>query len=228
MNLYETTFIVNPQADDVSIDRQVKSITDMISSNGGKILREDRMGTRRLAYDIQGLTQGYYTSIVFEAPPEIPSLLSRHYRLEEPYIRHLTVLFEGPLDSEVAAVEEAAGKLESKATETAPEKPASDEIDAAPKPEPVEAGVDSESKPPDSVPASPVMDTPTESSDAASEIETVTEEPVKLEEETKAEPVAETTSGVEGADAAKTEAPSDDSTPDDLSRSPDQDEEEEL
>jgi len=103
VNLYETTFIVNPQADDVSIDRQVKSITDLISSNGGKILREDRMGTRRLAYDIQGLTQGYYTSIVFEAPPEIPSLLGRHYRLEEPYIRHLTVLFEGSLESEDGA-----------------------------------------------------------------------------------------------------------------------------
>lgn len=98
MNLYETTFIVNPQSDDASLDRQVKSITDLITANGGKILKEDRMGTRRLAYEIQGLTQGYYTNLVFEAPAEIPSLLNRHFRLEEPYIRHLTVLFEGSLD----------------------------------------------------------------------------------------------------------------------------------
>ncbi|MFH1299837.1 MAG: 30S ribosomal protein S6, partial [Planctomycetota bacterium] len=62
MNLYETTFIVNPQSDDASLDRQVKSITDLITANGGKILKEDRMGTRRLAYEIQGLTQGYYTN----------------------------------------------------------------------------------------------------------------------------------------------------------------------
>ena len=161
MNLYETTFIVNPQADDVSIDRQVKSITDMISSNGGKILREDRMGTRRLAYDIEGLTQGYYTSIVFEAPPETPSILSRHYRLEEPYIRHLTVIFEGSLESEDAATEGTAVKPEPKTTETTPEKPASDES-VTPKPEPAGTDVASESKPSDSEPASPVTDTATE------------------------------------------------------------------
>lgn len=213
MNLYETTFIVNPQADDVSIDRQVKSITDLISSNGGKILREDRMGTRRLAYDIEGLTQGYYTSIVFEAPPETPSVLSRHYRLEEPYIRHLTVLFEGPLESEDAA-EGTAVKPEPRATETAPDKPVSDES-SAPKPETASADAASESKPSDSEPESPAT-------------ETVAEEPAKPEEETKTEPVAEAVSEVEGADAAKTETPSEGSASDELSSSPDQDEEEEL
>jgi small subunit ribosomal protein S6 len=98
VNLYETTFIVNPQADDASIDRQVRSVIDLISSNGGKILHENRMGTRRMAYEIQGLTQGYYASLVFEAPPQMPSLLNRHFRLEEPYVRHLTVLFEGSLE----------------------------------------------------------------------------------------------------------------------------------
>ena len=228
MNLYETTFIVNPQADDVSIDRQVKSITDMISSNGGKILREDRMGTRRLAYDIEGLTQGYYTSIVFEAPPETPSILSRHYRLEEPYIRHLTVLFEGSLESEDAATEDAAAKPAPRTTETTPEEPASDESDASPKPETAGADIASESKPPDSEPASPVTETPDETSIPASETETVTKEPAKLEEETKAEPVVETASEVESVDAPRTETPAGDSTPDESSGSPDQDEEEEL
>jgi len=227
VNLYETTFIVNPQADDVSIDRQVKSITDLISSNGGKILREDRMGTRRLAYDIEGLTQGYYTSIVFEAPPETPSILSRHYRLEEPYIRHLTVIFEGSLESEDAATEGTAVKPEPKTTETTPEKPASDES-VTPKPEPAGTDVASESKPSDSEPVSPVMETPAETTVPAVETETVTEEPAKLEEETKAEPVVEAASEVESADAAKTEAPSEGSTSDESSGSPDQDEEEEL
>jgi small subunit ribosomal protein S6 len=227
VNLYETTFIVNPQADDVSIDRQVKSITDLISSNGGKVLREDRMGTRRLAYDIEGLTQGYYTSIVFEAPPETPSVLSRHYRLEEPYIRHLTVIFEGSLEAEDAATEGVAVSHEPKTTETTSEKPASDESDATPKPEPAGADVASESKA-DSEPVTPVTDTPTDSATIASVTEPVTEEPVKLEEATKAEPVVETATGVEGSDVVKTETPAGDSTSDESSASPEADEEEEL
>ncbi|MGH8016528.1 MAG: 30S ribosomal protein S6, partial [Candidatus Zixiibacteriota bacterium] len=50
MNLYETTFIVNPQAEESAIDEQVKAIGKVIADNGGKIIREERMGTRRLAY----------------------------------------------------------------------------------------------------------------------------------------------------------------------------------
>lgn len=106
MNLYETTFILNPQADDATLDRQVKAISDLISSNGGKVVHEDRMGTRRLAYEIQGLTQGYYTSVYFEGAGDLPKVLDRHYRLEEPYIRHLTLVFEGDIEQ----VKEARGE----------------------------------------------------------------------------------------------------------------------
>ncbi len=98
MRIYETTFIVNPQTDDSSIDGSVKSVTDIITHNGGKILHEDRMGTRRLAYEIQGLNQGYYTSIVFEGEITILPLLKQHFKLGESYMRDLTVQFEGSLD----------------------------------------------------------------------------------------------------------------------------------
>jgi len=111
VRLYETTFIVNSQADDASLDRQVKAISDLISNNGGRIISEDRIGTRRLAYQIKGLSQGYYTSIIFEGATTLLPILDRHYRLEEPYIRYLTILYEG----DVAVVKEEA--------ETTAEKP---------------------------------------------------------------------------------------------------------
>ncbi len=99
MRLYETTFIVNPQSDDASIDRQVKAISDLIIAGGGKIEFEDRIGTRRLAYEIKGLTQGYYANFIFQAPSAVLTALDRHYRLEEPYVRYLTTLFEGDLEA---------------------------------------------------------------------------------------------------------------------------------
>jgi len=92
---YETTFILNPQADDATLDQQIKNVVELIATSGGKIIREERMGTRRLAYPIEGLTQGHYTSIIFEAPATVLPVLERHYRLEEPIIRHLTIVFEG-------------------------------------------------------------------------------------------------------------------------------------
>lgn len=95
MKLYETCFIVNPQTDEPTIERQIKAVSDLITGRGGKIVHEDRMGTRRMTYAISGLTQGYYTSMIFEAPPTLPAEMERHYRLEEGVIRHITILYEG-------------------------------------------------------------------------------------------------------------------------------------
>ena len=97
MALYETTFIVNPQTDDATIERHVKAISDIITEAGGKIVYENRMGTRRLAYAINKLTQGYYANFIFEAPKTVVSQMDRHMRLDEAYMRHLTIVFEGPV-----------------------------------------------------------------------------------------------------------------------------------
>lgn len=100
MRRYETTFVVNPQADDATIDRQVTAVTDLIKNDGGQILHEKRIGTRRLAYPIAGLNQGFYASIIFESEAVVLPKLERHYKLEEPYVRHLTIRYEGQLPAE--------------------------------------------------------------------------------------------------------------------------------
>ncbi|MCK4572803.1 MAG: 30S ribosomal protein S6, partial [candidate division Zixibacteria bacterium] len=95
MRVYETTFIINPQTDDATIDRQVKDVADIITTTNGRIMHTDHMGTRRMAYAINGLTQGYYASFIFEAPTEVLPKMERHFKLNEQYLRHLTVVYEG-------------------------------------------------------------------------------------------------------------------------------------
>jgi small subunit ribosomal protein S6 len=95
---YETTFIINPQTDDATIEKQVNDVASIITDNKGNILHKDFMGTRRLAYEIEKLTHGYYTSFIFEGEPSILPKLDRHFKLNEAYIRALTVRFEGSLE----------------------------------------------------------------------------------------------------------------------------------
>jgi small subunit ribosomal protein S6 len=95
LNLYETTFIVNPQAEESAIDEQVKAVGKVITDNGGKIIREERMGTRRFAYPIGKLSQGYYATILYESEPPVLPVLERFMKLGDAYIRHLTIRFEG-------------------------------------------------------------------------------------------------------------------------------------
>ena len=117
MTLYETTFIINPQTDDATIDNQVRQVAELIGENKGKIRFEDHMGTRRLAYEIQGLTQGYYASFIFEAPTTLLPVLERHYKLNESYVRHLTVRFEGDLDKMIGQADRESADTQAPAAE---------------------------------------------------------------------------------------------------------------
>ena len=108
MRIYETTFILSPQADDAAFDRQIKSVTELISRFEGRIIHEDRWGIRRLAYPIRKFTQGYYTRLVFEGNNNLLYELDRFFRLEESYIRYLTVQFEGSLEKKYPAIGEGA------------------------------------------------------------------------------------------------------------------------
>ena len=104
MRLYETTFILGPQADEATFDRQINAVSDLIKRFNGKVFDEDRIGIRRLAYPIRKFTQGYYTRLVFTGEQQVLSELDRYYRLEESYIRYLTVIFEGQLDEETGKI----------------------------------------------------------------------------------------------------------------------------
>ena len=172
MQIYDTTFIINPQTDDASIDRDVRSVADLITKNGGKILEEDRMGTRRLAYDIRGLTQGYYTCFIYEAPSAVPKLLDRHFHLGEGFLRHLTIRFDGELRS----AKEEAVPSEAKAQPVA-ERPAAPAV--APK-APAEEEPAAETEAPaeaESAEAAPLEPVSEEAAAANESVEPAAEEP---------------------------------------------------
>ncbi|MEW5993323.1 MAG: 30S ribosomal protein S6 [Candidatus Zixiibacteriota bacterium] len=162
MRTYDTTFIVNPQTDDASIDRDVRAVADLITTNGGKIVKEDRMGTRRLAYPIKRLTQGHYTSFIYEAKSHVPKLLDRHFRLGEAYLRYLTILYEGEVRTDEEEGEGRA-KAEPAQVKEAVEETAESEDEAAkdekPEADAAEAELAEEKKPvaeaPEAEPAKP-------------------------------------------------------------------------
>lgn len=95
MRRYDTTFIINPQIGDEQIDARIKEVTSIITSNGGSVLKEDRMGSRRLAYDIARQTHGYYVCLVHDSEAGVLETLDRHFKLGGDYLRHLTIQFDG-------------------------------------------------------------------------------------------------------------------------------------
>ncbi len=94
MPVYDTTFILNPQLEESGLDSRVQEYINMIGNNGGKMVKENRIGMRRLAYEIQNLNQGYYISLVFDGSPDLVTELERRMRMDEGCIRFLTCLYQ--------------------------------------------------------------------------------------------------------------------------------------
>ena len=97
MHQYETIFIINPDLDESQIDDVTEGVKTAIESGGGKVLKVDPWGKKRLAYAVKQHTDGYYVLIVFESSPEFVNQLSGHYRITERIIKHIIVQFEGDL-----------------------------------------------------------------------------------------------------------------------------------
>ena len=97
MRQYETIFIINPDLDESQTDDVIEGVKTAIGSGGGKVLRVDPWGKKRLAYAVKQHSDGYYVFIVFESSPEFVGQLSGHYRITERIIKHIVVQFEGDL-----------------------------------------------------------------------------------------------------------------------------------
>jgi len=57
---YETLLLVDPRRTDQEIDETVTRFSSLVTERGGEMSNIERWGRRRLAYEMDGLTEGYY------------------------------------------------------------------------------------------------------------------------------------------------------------------------
>ncbi len=91
MKAYELLFFVAPTIDDESRLAVMKRIDTAITSSNGVIDNVEEWGKRKLAYEINGLTDGDYTLIDFHADPENIAELDRILRITDAVERHMIV-----------------------------------------------------------------------------------------------------------------------------------------
>ena len=90
MNKYESVIIVNPNLDEAALKAVEDKFTGIINENG-KVEKVDRMGKRRLAYEIKKQQEGYYMVFEFESKPEAIAELERIYRITDDIMKYIRV-----------------------------------------------------------------------------------------------------------------------------------------
>lgn len=89
MRNYEVAVIANPDLDEQSIQALEGKISGWITAAEGKALDVQRWGRRRLAYPIEGNTDGFYLFIQTEMPPQAGVSIERELQLNEDVLRFM-------------------------------------------------------------------------------------------------------------------------------------------
>ncbi|HBX23890.1 MAG TPA: 30S ribosomal protein S6 [Desulfotomaculum sp.] len=91
MRGYELVIIIRPDLDDEATEAVIEKVRSMIENNGGEIVKFDKWGKRRLAYEINDLRDGFYVVIKFKGEAAVSAELDRVLKITDAVLRHMIV-----------------------------------------------------------------------------------------------------------------------------------------
>ena len=85
---YEALYIVKPDLTDADVQKIADRYRGVVETNGGTVESAAKWDKRKLAYEINGLKEGNYIMMLFEAGPKVPAELSRLLGITDDVVRH--------------------------------------------------------------------------------------------------------------------------------------------
>ncbi len=87
---YELTVLVHPDRES-ELEKALDTVRSLVTTNGGKVVKEDNWGKKKLAYRIKKLDFAFYVLMDVELPPAAPLKISNALNISEDVIRYLLV-----------------------------------------------------------------------------------------------------------------------------------------
>lgn len=91
MRKYEMIFIQNPSLDEEAVNANIEKFKGIIENGGGSVDNVDVWGKRKLAYEINDKTEGYYVLVNFSSKSDFPAELDRIYKISEDIMRSIII-----------------------------------------------------------------------------------------------------------------------------------------
>jgi small subunit ribosomal protein S6 len=102
---YETTYILRPNTANDGVADVNGRVRSIIETMGGKVLKVDNWGKRRLAYEVEKERKGIYLYWLYLAKPGVAEEIERNLRMLDGVIRYLTVRVDADIDTEARPTE---------------------------------------------------------------------------------------------------------------------------
>nr|WP_294851635.1 30S ribosomal protein S6 [uncultured Sphingomonas sp.] len=91
MPLYEHIFLARQDLAQAQVDALAENATNIITENGGKVVKTETWGLRNLAYKIAKNRKAHYVMLDVDAPPQALAELERQTGINEDIIRYMTI-----------------------------------------------------------------------------------------------------------------------------------------
>ncbi len=91
MNKYELALVVNAKIEDDARAAVVEKAKEYITRAGGTITEVEEWGKKKLAYEIQKMSDGFFYFIQFDASAAAPAQIEQKVRIMDNVLRFLCV-----------------------------------------------------------------------------------------------------------------------------------------
>ena len=91
MRPYEVMVILEPALEESAVQQMINRSTELLTKSSGTVNRVEKWGKRRLAYELNHRTEGYY--VLFDVTADVAPIdeLDRTLRLADDVLRHKIV-----------------------------------------------------------------------------------------------------------------------------------------
>jgi small subunit ribosomal protein S6 len=104
MTDYEVTYILRPSLEESEVEERANAIGEIVKSQGGEVGAVERLGKKRLAYEINDVREGNYVVMQFKSEPAASKELERQLKLHEDVLRALIVRLDAKMQTHMAAL----------------------------------------------------------------------------------------------------------------------------
>ena len=91
MNKYELALVVSAKIEDDARAAVVAKAQEYVTRAGGVVSEVEEWGKKKLAYEVQKQTEGFYYFIQFEAESNVPAIVEQDVRIMDNVLRFLCV-----------------------------------------------------------------------------------------------------------------------------------------
>lgn len=91
MKKYELMYVLVSNTSDEEKDAMIEKVSSLITKNNGVIESTEKLGNKKLAYEIDKKREGFYVLTNFEADAKVPAIITSTLRITDGILRFVVI-----------------------------------------------------------------------------------------------------------------------------------------